>query len=188
MSDKGTGNISYLEGFKDLCRIGGYASMLVAFLVILAIAAFYLWPYNASHTQMHELLVNLQKDRIGGLLSLDLLMLITLIIYMVTILALYVVLKSTNKSYALSALSLGVLAIATVITSRPLVEISTLSDKFAKATTEIEKSTLISTGETFRFLFNGTAWFIQTIFLLLSGLIFSMLMVKNSAFGIKTAW
>lgn len=174
--------------WKDLYRIGGIASISVAFLVILAIGAFFIWPYNASTTAMGDLFSNLQKNRIGGLLSLDLLMLITLTIYLFTILALYAILKQTNDSYALIALSFGLLAIASVITSRPLVEMVTLSDKFAHASTEIEKNTLVYAGETFRLLFSGTAWFFQTIFLLLSGLINSMVMLKSNSFGQKTAW
>jgi len=77
---------------------------------------------------------------------------------------LYAALKKVNESYALIALVLGLIAVATVIPARPLAEMVILSEKYGQAVTETEKNLYLSAGETFRVLFDGTAWIIQTLF------------------------
>lgn len=174
--------------WKDLYKIGGISFILTTALVLFAIIAYFIWPYSPNEKSTVEILSILAKDKIGGLISLDLIMLITLIIYIFPILALYASLKTVNESYALIALTFGLLAIATVITSRPLVEMSLISDKFNDATSEIVKNRYLSSAESFRLMFDGTAWVLQTFFLLISGLISSTLMLKSEMFNNKIAW
>lgn len=174
--------------WKDLYKIGGISFIITTALVLFAIIAFFIWPYTPLDKSTDEILSMLLKDKIGGLISLDLVMLIALIVYILPILALYVSLKSVNESYALIALVLGLIAVATVITARPLVEMVLLSKKFGNASTEIEKDIYINAAESFRMLFDGTAWLLQTFFLLLSGLISSVLMLKSKMFSNKIAW
>lgn len=174
--------------WKDLYKIGGISFIITTALVLFAIIAFFIWPYTPLDKSTNEILSILQKDKIGGLISLDLIMLIALMVYILPILALYVSLKSVNESYALIALVFGLIAVATVITSRPLVEIVLLSKKYGNASTEIEKNIYLNAAESLRMLFDGTAWLLQTFFLLLSGLISSLLMLKSQMFSNKIAW
>jgi hypothetical protein len=174
--------------WKDLYKIGGISFILTTALVLFAIIAYFIWPYSPNEKSTVEILSILAKDKIGGLISLDFIMLITLIIYIFPILALYASLKTVNESYALIALTFGLLAVATVITSRPLVEMSLISDKFNDATSEIVKNRYLSSAESFRLMFDGTAWVLQTFFLLTSGLISSSLMLKSEMFNNKIAW
>jgi hypothetical protein len=175
------------QKWKDLYKIGGVAFIITTALVLFAIIAFFIWPYTPNDKSTEEILSILAKDKIGGLISLDIIMLITIVIYTFPILALYASLKTINESYALIAMVLGLMAVATVITSRPLVEMSLLSDKYENAT-EFEKHTYLNAAESFRMLFDGTAWVFQTVFLLLSGLISSVLMLKSKVFSNKIAW
>lgn len=174
--------------WKDLYKIGAISFIITTVLVLLAIIAYFIWPYQPLDKSTDDILSVLVKDKIGGLISLDLIMLITLLIYIFPILALYVSLKTVNESYALIALVFGLIAVATVITARPLVEMVVLSKKYENASSEIEKNIYINTAESFRMLFDGTAWLIQTVFLLLSGLISSVLMLKSTIFNNKIAW
>lgn len=174
--------------WKDLYKIGGVSFLLTTALVLFAIIAYFIWPYSPDEKSTVEILSILAKDKIGGLISLDLIMLITLIIYIFPILSLYAALKPVNESYALIALVFGLMAVVTVITARPLVELSLLSDKFAHAQSETERNTYLSSAESFRLLLDGTAWVLQTFFLLLSGLISSLLMLKSKLFANKIAW
>ena len=174
--------------WRDLYRIGGVSSILVAAFVLLAIAAFFIWPYTPTEHSMSDIFQIMQEDVIGGLISLDLIMLLTLLIYIFPILALYVSLKDVNDSLALIALVLGLLAIASVITSRPLAEMVLLSEKFSQAVTESDKNRYLAAGEAILVYFDGTAWTIQTVFLMVSGLISSALMLKSERFGRVVAW
>jgi hypothetical protein len=161
---------------------------LTTALVLFAIIAYFIWPYSPDEKTTEEILSILVNDRIGGLISLDLIMLVTLIIYIFPILSLYVALKPVNESYSLIALVFGLMAVVTVITSRPLVEISLLSDKYANAISETDRNKYLSSAESFRLMFDGTAWVLQTFFLLISGLISSLLMLKSEMFNNKIAW
>ena len=176
------------EKWKDLYKIGGISFILITALVLFAIIAYFIWPYSPDNNSTEEILSILASDKIGGLISLDLIMLITIIIYIFPILSLYVALKHVNESYALIALVFGLMAVVTVITARPLVEISILSDKFTNATSEINRNKYLSSAESFRLMFDGTAWVLQTFFLLISGLISSFLMLRSEMFNNKIAW
>jgi hypothetical protein len=174
--------------WKDLYRIGGISSIFVAVSVLLAIIAFFIWPFKPGFTSTENIFMTLQNDRLGGLISLDLLMLLIAPVSMLPFLALYVALKRVNESYAFIALALGVLAVAVLIPSRPLVELVALSDKYTAATSEVERSQYLAAGESLHALFNGTAWAAQTIFFLLAGLINGLLMLRARPFSKATAW
>ena len=62
--------------WKDLYRIGGIASLLIAAGVVLAIVAYFIWPYKGNFTSMETIFATLQSDRLGGLISLDISMLL----------------------------------------------------------------------------------------------------------------
>ncbi len=183
-----SGTINIDTKWKDLFKIGGISFILTTALVLFAIIAYFIWPYSPDEKSTEEILSILVNDKIGGLISLDLIMLVTIIIYIFPILSLYVALKPVNESYALIALVFGLMAVVTVITSRPLVEISLISDKFANAISETDRNKYLSLAESFRLMFDGTAWVLQTFFLLISGLISSLLMLKSKMFNNKIAW
>ncbi len=132
--------------------------------------------------------MTLQKDRLGGLISLDLPMLLIVPLSILPSLAMYVALKRVNESYALIALVLALIAVATLIPARPLAELVSLSEKFATATSEAERGQYLAAGESLHSLFNGTAWIAQTVFFMLSGLINCLLMVRTRLFSKATAY
>jgi hypothetical protein len=176
------------RGYKDLYHIGGVASFLVAALVLFAVLAFFIWPYSPMGHSTAEILEKLAEDPLGGLISLDLIMLITVLVNLLPMMALYAALKRVNESYALIALVLCVLAVSTVITSRPLTEMYLLSELYTKAQATAQQNAYLAAAEAFRLLFDGTAWFVQTILLMLSGLILSLLMLRSPVFTKTMAW
>ena len=121
-------------------------------------------------------------------MSLDLLMLVINLINILPLLALYASLKRINKSYALIALVIGLIAVVVLIQSRPLAELLYLSSKYASAVTEAEKSQYIAAGRAFQLFFNGSSWMIYTVFSGISGLISSLLMLKSENFSKATAY
>ena len=57
-------------------RLGGIAGILSAVAIVLAIAAYFIWPYTGNTTSIAAILSMLQTDRLGGLISLDVSMLL----------------------------------------------------------------------------------------------------------------
>jgi hypothetical protein len=174
--------------WKDLYRLGSIASILIAVSITLAIAAYFIWPYKGNFAAMETIFSTLQTDRLGGLISLDLSMLLIAPINILMFLAIYAVLKQVNESWALIALVMALMAVVLVIQCRPLVELTVLSDKYAAATDAAEKTRYLATGETLRSSLDGTAWMMQTIFFLVSGLVNGLVMLRTPFFSKATAW
>jgi hypothetical protein len=174
--------------WRDLYRLGGFSGLVIAISVLLAIAAYFIWPYKNSFTSMENIFSTLQADRLVGLISLDLSMLLIAPVNILMFLALYVTLKQVNESYALIALVVALMAVVLVIQARPLAELTSLSDKYASAVSEIEKAQVLTAGESLRSYLEGTAWIMQTIFFMAAGLINSLLMLRSRFFSKAAAW
>jgi hypothetical protein len=174
--------------WKDLYRLGGYFSYVAMALIIWAIAAFLIWPYLGRTATAGDIFTLFQKDLAAFLFSLDIVMLFILLVHLIPLLALYVSLKPVNESYALIAMVLGLVAIIAFVNLRPVAELASLSEKYAQAESEALKDHLLAAGEAILVTFDGTAWMVQTVFLALSGLISSVLMLKSPFFSRFTAW
>ncbi len=173
---------------KNLYRLGGIASILTAVFILLAIGAYFIWPYSAHETTIEAIFGLLQTDRLGALISLDVSMLLIGPISMLLFLALYAALRQVDESVALIALTLNLLSVGLIIVCRPLVELVILSDQYAIAVEAAEKMRLLAAGEVLRAQLDGTAWAMQTAFLMIAGLLNSSLMLRTPFFSKSTAW
>jgi hypothetical protein len=174
--------------WKDLYKIGGISSMVIAVSILFAVAAYFIWPYKGAFSSMESIFVTLQTDRLGGLISLDISMLLIAPVNILMFLAIYAALKRFNESVALIALVLALTAVVLVIVCRPLVELVSLSNRYAAATDVAEKMRYLAAGEALRAQLDGTAWTMQTIFFMLAGLVNSLLMLRTRLFSKATAW
>jgi len=174
--------------WKDLYRLGAIACILLAAAIPLAILAYFIWPYTPGIRSVAVIFTNLQKDRLAGLMSLDLSVLILEPLAILQTLALYAALRKVNASYALIALALGVMGILLWLTARPLVEMTYLSGQYAAATTDAERNYYLAAGEALHAQFNGTAWMLSQFLISISGMISDLLMLKTKYFNKWTAY
>jgi hypothetical protein len=169
-------------------RLGGIASIVIALSIAFAIAAYFIWPYKGNTTSIEAIFTLLQTDRLGGLISLDISMLLIAPINILMFLAIYTALRRVDESIALIALVLSLIAVVLVIVCRPLIELTVLSDHYAAATDPTEKLRYLAAGEVLRSSLDGTAWMMQTVFFMLAGLINCLLMLRATFFSKATAW
>jgi hypothetical protein len=169
--------------WKDLYKIGGISCFIVSFLILLSIVAYFIWPYKAIDSSVSEIFNTINENVLIGLITLDLIMMIIMIINVIPTLAIYLSVKKINESFALIAVVLGLIGVAAVITARPLTEMAVLSNLYNEATNEASKESLLSAGEGFRVMFDGTAWMVQTVLFMIYGLIISFLMLKSKIYG-----
>ncbi|MFO7632191.1 MAG: DUF4386 family protein [Caldilinea sp.] len=174
--------------YSTIYRLGALASILSALSIASAIVAYFIWPYRGNTTSIEAIFSILHTDRLGGLISLDVSMLVIGPISILMFLALYAALRRVDESLALVALILTLLAVGLVIVCRPLVELVTLSDQYVAATDAAEKARLLAAGEVLRIQLDGTAWAMQTAFFMIAGLLNSSLMLRTAFFSKVTAW
>ena len=103
-------------------------------------------------------------------------------------LALYVTLKRTNESMALIALILGLVGFVSIIPARPILEMFSLSEQYAAATTELRRSELLGAGEALLALFHGTAFNVHYVAGSASLLISATLMLRGQVYSKQTAY
>jgi len=173
---------------KHIFKLGSIAAILTSVSIAFAIVAYFIWPYKGNTTSIESILTLLQTDLVGGLIALDVSMLIIAPIMIVMFTIIYTVLKSVDKSMAMIVLILEIIAIGLIIVCRPLVELVNLSEQYAITTDTMEKTRILAAGEVFRCQLDGTAWAIQTVFLLIAGLISNIIMLRTTYFSKKTAW
>ena len=174
--------------WKDLYRLGAIACILLAAAIPLAIIAYFIWPYTPGIRSVAEIFTSLQTDRLAGLMSLDLSVLILEPLAILQTLALYAALKKVNESLTLIALVLGAMGTLLWLTARPLVEMTYLSGQYAAATTEASRAQYLAAGEALHALFNGTAWLLSQFLIAASSTISDLLMLKTQFFHKWTAY
>lgn len=172
----------------DLYKVGAIICMIFPVTIILAVVAYFIWPYTPGVMSVADIFASLQSDLLGGLVSLDLLMVLLMPVAALITLAMYVALKEVNESYALIALVLGLMGYTIIFAARPLVEMTYLSDQYTAATSEIAQNRYLAAGEALHALFNGTAWMASLVLAGISGVISALLMLRSKAFARATAY
>jgi hypothetical protein len=169
--------------WNSLYTIGAVAALISAVIIPISIVAFFVWPPFPD-----DLFAVIQNDRLGGLMSLDLLYLLSNVFAIPFFLVLYVTLKEVDDGWALLALALGLLALVCLFISRPILEVIALSDQHAAATTDAQRAMYQAAGEATLALFHGTAFNAHYILGPISLMISSFLMLRSEVFGKRTAY
>lgn len=174
--------------WRDLYRIAGIAAVISEIIILLGFVTYFIWPYSPGTETTEDILLLLQRDKLGGLISLDLFLFLGNLFSIMLFLAFYVSLKQVNESYALIAVALGLIGLVLLIPARPISELFTLSRLYSTATTEAARSRFLAAGDALLALFSGTNWFMNTLLGALSLLISSILMLRSTVYSKATAY
>lgn len=174
--------------WRDLYRLAGIAAVLSEGVILLGIVTYFIWPYAPGSTSTEAILLLLQRDLVGGLVSLDLFLVVGNLLSIFIFLALYVSLKPVNASYALAALAVGLVGLVLLIPARPIMELVALSGSYAAATTDAARSQILASAGALLALFDGTGWFMNTLLGALSLLTSSVLMLRSPTYSKPTAY
>jgi len=181
-----TAENAMIAPWKRLLEIGGWAALIVGALYtieIVGVAATGIPPSTAI-----GFFTLLQSNRLLGLFDLFVLDIAATGFQIPVFLALYVVLRQRNESVMGLATVLVYLGIAEYFATNTAFSILSLSDQYAAATTDTQRSLLLLLGQQLLPTTNpSTSAFIAYTFVAVAGATISVVMLRSGIFSKPTA-
>jgi hypothetical protein len=145
---------------------------------------------RAIPTNAIEWFTLLQAHRLIGLILLNAFDMVTFVLAGLIFLSLYVALRRIDHRIMLLALALTFAGIVVYVASNPAFSVMTLSQRYAAATTDTQRSILAAEGQSLLALKNPTALGQNLAFVLVNvgGLIASIVMLRSGIFSKGTAY
>ena len=171
--------------WKSLYNVGGAAALISAVFLPIQIVVFIAFPLPDSVIGWFTLF---QHNRLVGLVDLDLLLVADNVLLVPILLALYVALKRTSESIMAVGTTFGFAGLALFIASNPAFEMLSLSDHYAAATTDAQRSVFLAAGQTMLASWQGTAFQVAYILGSIAGLAVSVVMLRSNIFNKVTAY
>ena len=171
--------------WKSLYTVGGVAALISAVFLPIQIIVFIAFPLPDSVIGWFTLF---RHNRLVGLVDLDLLLVADNVLLVPILLALYVALKRTNESIIALGTTFGFVGLALFIASNPAFEMLSLSDHYAAATTDAQRSVFLAAGQTMLASWQGTAFQVAYILGSIAGLAVSVVMLRSNIFNKVTAY
>jgi hypothetical protein len=175
--------------WNSLYKIGGAAALICALMYLVTLAIYI--PANLASPPpetVNEWFIVFQNSPITGLFFLGLGNIIIMILWGPMSLALYIVLKQSNRTWSLIATPLIFVGIAVFLATNTAFSMLSLSQEYAVATTEAEKSILLGVGQAMLAVSKGTGLYTGMELVWFAGVIFSVIMLRSEAFSKATAW
>ena len=162
--------------WKTLHRVGGVSALVVLVLIPIQMVVFFLWPPPNSVIDWFTLF---QDNALVGLLDMDLLLIVDYLLLIGVFSALWASLRRANESLMAIALILQLVATATYLASTVAFEMLTLSNQYATATTDVERSIFLAAGQAMLATWQGTAFDVSYVLSALAILTVSAVMLRS---------
>lgn len=172
--------------WKSLYRVGGMTALTMVVLILIQSFIFIAYPPPSTVIDYFTLF---QNNKILGVLSLDLLLTVINVLLILIYLALYVALRRINESFMAIALTIGLVGIVLYLVSREATfSMLSLSDQYAAATTDAQRSVFLAAGQVMLTIYNGTTFAMSYVFGGVVLLIISAVMLRSNIFSKVTAY
>jgi hypothetical protein len=176
--------------WKGLYKVSGVAALIIAVMYFLAMVIYI--PANLASpppSTVLEWFTLFQDDRLTALFYLGFADIIIMLCTGPMFLALYAVLSSVNKTWMIIATSFAFVGMAVYLATNAVFSMLTLSDQYAAATTEAQKSLLLAAGQATIATVEGTGGRYMGLPLVwVSSLIVSVVMLRSKIFSPATAY
>jgi hypothetical protein len=178
------------SAWKSLYRAGGVGALIVGVLFIIEMIV-YIATSAPSLTDAAGWFTLFHTNRLIGLLDFGILELYGLVLFVPLFLALYAALRRANESYMAIATVLAFVGTAANFATSKLFSLLSLSDLYAAATTEVQRSQFLAAGQAALAVSaaGGIGGSVEGgIPLAVAGLIISAVMLHSAIFGKVTAY
>ncbi|MBS3912863.1 MAG: DUF4386 family protein [Bacteroidetes bacterium] len=165
-------------------------------LGILSIVLFAIIPFQAviyfispPPTTVIEYFNLFQKNIFLGLLDLDLSLTVDNLIFIPVYIGLYFLFKERSKVLVTTGLIFSIVSVTLYVISREaLFSMLNLSNQYAIATSETERTVLLTVGQTMLTIYNGTCFNVSYFLGGVNIILFSIAMLKSDLFTKFTGW
>lgn len=177
-----------LNNWKSLYKIGAVAALIL--LLYSLVTMVILITIGGQPETAQEGFTMLQNNRLAGLLRLDVLMILIMPLYYPLFLGLYTTLKKVQIANTALAVVLVFAGLTLALATPSVFSWLALSDKFAAATSEAQKTLLLAAGEAILAsdMWHGSGAITGGILLQTGALLMSVVMVQSQSFGKATAY
>ena len=174
--------------YKSLRQIGGVVALILLGYSLVTMVL--LMTIGGQPKSAEEGFKMLHDNKVVGLLRLDVLTVLVMPLYYLLFLGLYTALKKTHAAFAAVAAVLGCAGVTLFLATPSVFSWLALSDKFAAATNEAQKTLLLAAGEAILAsdMWPGTGALMGGLLLQTGTLLISIVMLRSSVFGKLTAW
>lgn len=169
--------------WRGLIITGAWCAFASVVMIAVQIPLYVVWPPPESTEGFFELLLD---KPMRGLISLDVLYIVSNALMYLVYLALAVVLWRVSRSAVVIALAFCVVGIAAFMSSARAVEMFTLAHAYADADAET-RTALLATGDGMLATWAGTGYDIYYYFTFVTLAVLAVLMLRSSIFSPATA-
>lgn len=173
---------------RSLCKAGGIASFI--FILYSLVTMVVLTFLGGQPSTAYEAFSMFRTNRILGLLRMDFLTVIFIPLYYLIFLGIFFALNGQKNAWSIIALFSVFIGVTLLLATPSVLSMMNLSDKYAAATNEIQKSQLISAGEAILAsdMWHGTGAVLGGVLIQFGALILSILMIPGKVFNKFTAY
>lgn len=172
---------------KTIFRIGGISCfILIAYSLLTIMIMVFIGPPPESIDECYSMLI---ENRFYGLLRLDVLTVFLMPLYYLLFLSLYVALKNTDYALVTISTILVFVGLTLFLATPSVFSYLHLSDKFATATSDLQKNQILAAGESILAsdMWHGTGARIGGLLLQTGAVLISIVMLKTNSFNMLTA-
>jgi len=168
--------------WKSLYKVAGAAALIMIAITLTQVVVFAVStpPYEGTAVDWFALF---QKNALLGLLGFEVLLIVYMGLSTLVSLALFVALRRTSPTLTAIFLVLSLIGSIAFISSRPALEMLSLSNQYAAATSDAQRAAFLAAGEAIVAVFRGTAYLASYLLGSITGLIIGAVMLRSGIFG-----
>jgi hypothetical protein len=174
--------------YQNLYIVGGVAALIAAVLILAEVVVLAIYP---TPNTISDWFMLFQSNSVIGFLDFWGLEVPMYLMFIMMFLALYMALRKTNPSLMVIALTFAILGIGVFLATNNPSSMPSLSNQYATATTDAERSTILAAGQALLSNTNQRAvgGFNMGLFLVsVAGLMVSSVMLQSTCFSRSTAF
>jgi hypothetical protein len=187
-ADRAPSDATADSGWRSICRIGGVSALiLIAYSLATMVQLVLLGGQPTTAAEAFDLL---QRNRLVGLLRLDVPTLFVMPLYYLLFSGIYAGLRRTDRALAGLATALAFVGVTLFLATPSALSLASLSDKYTAASSQALRDQLTAAAEAILAadMWHGTGAIIGGILLQTAAVWVSVLMLRGNVFGKPTAY